>query len=87
MHLRQERRHSRGRSADDSELLRVVLDAVDRLRLSETQLAALCGFSVPVATAVCRRGQLPKQPRCQEGLRAFARRAVATRSRSEWGLP
>jgi len=74
----------------DRELLRTiqtVREIAERLRITETELAALCGFSVPIAAAVYRRGYVPQQRRCLDGLRDFAKRARSVSTRAELGLP
>ncbi len=71
----------------DRELARVVRDAIARLHLSYIDVAAQAAISIPLAHALCRRGRLPVQPRCLEGVRRFAERAQAATTRSDLGLP
>lgn len=71
----------------DRELARVVRDAIARLHLSYIDVAALAAISIPLAHALCRRGRLPVQPRCLEGLRRFAERAREASARADLGLP
>ena len=54
----------------DQELLHAVRDAVSRFRLTDIELAALSGISVPIARDA-RRGNPPKTSRCLNGLTAW----------------
>jgi hypothetical protein len=71
----------------DKELIRAIRSAADRLHLTDVEVAALAGVSVPTAGAILRDGRMPRMSRCVRGLAALAARATSARARGELGLP
>ena len=72
--------------AQDSIPKRVASEA-DRLGLSDIELAALLGVSLPRATSLRRKGKAPRTTRMERACSAFLARAKHARSRADLTLP
>ena len=64
-------------------LLRELRSAIERFGLSDVELAAVAGWSVPTAREARMSGRLPEQAHCRRGLTAFLERARHARTRSD----
>jgi hypothetical protein len=64
-----------------------VAQEADRLELSDIELAALLGVSLPCATALRRRGVAPATTRTERAALAFIERAQRVQSRTDLTLP
>ena len=58
----------------------------ERLQLSDIDLAALCGLSLPTIAALRRKGQSPVTARAVRGVVAFLERAGRARTRADLTL-
>lgn len=58
-----------------------------RLQLSDIELAALTGLSLPTIAALRRKGQSPVTTRARRGVEGFLRRCRGVVSRVELTLP
>lgn len=71
----------------DDDLAKRVESEAQRLKLTDIELAAFCGLSLPTAVALRRKGLTPKQSRALRGVVSFLNRAGAVRTRFELTLP
>jgi hypothetical protein len=68
------------------ELARAVADEATRLHLSDLELAALTGTSIPTVRNLKIRGQVSRFERCRRGFDLFLQRARRAKTRADLGL-
>ena len=71
----------------DIDIAKRVEREAQRLQLSDIELAALTGLSLPTIAALRRKGQSPVTTRARRSVVSFLERARAVRSRMELTLP
>lgn len=73
--------------AEDSNIAERVEREAQRLHLSDIELAALTGLSLPTVAALRRKRQTPVISRAMRGVVSFLERATRARTRGELTLP
>ena len=71
----------------DADIAKRVEREAQRLQLSDIELAALTGLSLPTIAALRRKGQAPVTTRALRSVVSFLERARAANGRAELTLP